>query len=395
LRPIPPIAREISQLLARTIDQGTKTRSAKQVAQEIQAAGGDLTAQPRNDYIEVSTTILSAKTDSGVAVLSDVLENASFPDAEVTLAKRNAADELRQSESEPSFLAARAMAKVLFGDHPYHVTAPTEESITASTPADLRRIYAQRFRPDQAVLVAVGDFENSQMLGLIKAKFGSWKAPGEAPLRASAAPSTTPPHAVFIVTRPGSVQTTLEFGALGPVRSDPDYEAAEVANAIYGGTFSSRLVGNIREDKGYTYSPRAFLRPYTEAGMAITRADVRNEVTGPSFNEMTYELNRLATTSPTDEELTKAKRFLVGIEAIQLQVRAAVADELAGVWVDGLPPEEIGINGQKIAAATTADVDRAARKYFPAAKAAIVAVGEEKVIRDALAPFAIPVQTVP
>jgi len=383
----------ISQLLAKTIDQGTKTRSARQVAQEIQAAGGDLTAQPRNDYIEVSTTILSAKKDSGVAVLSDVLQNASFPDAEVTLAKRNAADELRQSESEPSFLAARAMAKVLFADHPYHVTAPTQESITASTPADLRKIYAERFRPDQVVLVAVGDFESNQMLGLIKARFGSWKAPGEAPLRAPAAPSTTPAHSVFIVTRPGSVQTTLEFGAFGPLRSDPDYEAAAVANAIYGGTFSSRLVGNIREDKGYTYSPRSFLRPYREAGMAMTRADVRNEVTGPSFNEMTYELNRLATTSPTDEELTKAKRFLVGIEAIQLQVRAAVAGELAGIWVDGLPPEEIGIYGQKIAAATTADVDAAARKYFPAAKAAIVAVGEEKVIRDALAPFAIPVQT--
>ena len=241
----------------------------------------------------------------------------------------------------------------------------------------------------------MGDFENNQMLGLIKAKFGSWKPPGEAPVRASAAPSTTPSHSVFIVTRPGSVQTTLEFGAFGPLRGDPDYEAAELANAIYGGTFSSRLVGNIREDKGYTYSPIAFLRSYKEAGMAITRADVRNEVTGPSFNEMTYELNRLATTSPTDEELTKAKRFLVGMEAIQLQVRAAVAGELAGIWVDGLPPEEIGIYGQKIAAATTADVDAAARKYFPAAKAAIVAVGEEKVIRDALAPFAIPVQTMP
>src|SRR5579872_1255200 len=383
----------ISQLLAKTMGQGTKTRSAKQVAQELQGAGGDLTAQSRNDYIEVSTTILSTKKDNAVAVLSDVLQNASFPDAEVTLAKRNAADELRQRESEPSFLANRAMAKVLFGDHPYHVTAPTQESITASTPDDLRKIYAQRFRPDQAILVAVGDFENNQMLGLIKARFGSWKAPNEAPLAAPATPSTTAQHSVFIVTRPGSVQTTLEFGAFGPRRGDPDYEAAEVANAVYGGTFSSRLVANIREDKGYTYSPASFLRQYRESGMAITRADVRNEVTGPSFNEMTYELNRLATTSPTDEELSKAKRFLVGIEAIQLQVRAAVAGELAGIWVDGLPPEEIGVYGQKIAATNTADVDAAARKYFPAAKAAIVAVGEEKVIRDALAPFAIPLQT--
>ena len=218
-------------------------------------------------------------------------------------------------------------------------------------------------------------------------------APREAPLQPPAVPSATPQHAVFMVERPGSVQTTLELGAFGPLRGDPDYEAAEVANAIYGGTFSSRLVSNIREDKGYTYSPRAFLRAYREAGMAITRADVRNEVTGPSFNEITYEMNRLATTSPTDEELTKAKRFLVGIEAIRLQARAAVASELADIWGNGLPPEEIGIYGQKVASTTSIDVDAAARKYFPAARDAIVAVGEEKVIREALAPFAIPVQT--
>jgi zinc protease len=144
------------------------------------------------------------------------------------------------------------MAKVLFGDHPYHVTAPTQESISDSSSADLRQTYARRFRPDQALLVAVGDFENGQMLELIKARFGGWMAPREAPLQPPAIPSATPQHAVFMVERPGSVQTTLELGAFGPLRGDPDYEAAEVANAIYGGTFSSRLVSNIREDKGYT-----------------------------------------------------------------------------------------------------------------------------------------------
>jgi zinc protease len=117
-------------------------------------------------------------------------------------------------------------------------------------------------------------------------------------------------------------------------------------------------------------------------------------VTGASFNEIIYELNRLATTSPTDEELTKAKRFLVGIEAIRLQARAAVAGELGSIWVNGLPPEEMGIYGQKIAITTSADVNAAARKYFPAANAAVVAVGEEKIVRDAMAPFVIPVETV-
>ena len=385
----------ISDLLTNTVDQGTATRSAKQIAQDLQGAGGDLGANPSKDSITLSISFLSSKLDNGLTVFSEVARNASFPDNEVELAKRNAIDNLKQQESQPSFLASRAMARVLFGDSSYHVTAPTEESITASTPADLRKIYAERFRPDQALLVAVGDFENDKMLAVIKSRFDSWKAPASAPVPATAAISATPPHAVFIVPRPGSVQTTLQLGMLGPVRSDSDYEAAQVANAIYGGTFGSRLTTNIREDKGYTYSPFAAMRPYRAAGVLVTNADVRNEVTAPTLNEINYELNRLVTTSPTADELNQAKRFLVGIEAIRLQSRGAVANELAGQWINGLPPEEIGVYGRKVAATTTDDVNAAARKYFPAAKAAIIAVGEEKVIREAVAPFGIPVQPIP
>lgn len=385
----------ITELLSKTIDQGTKSRTAKQISQELQAAGGDLSVESSKDFIQVTTAVLSSKVDAGLTILSDILQNASFPDAEVALAKRNLADSLRERESEPSFLAARAMANILFKDHPYRVTAPTQESIAASTAADLRNTYALRVRPDQAVLVAVGDFDNDKMLGLAKAQFGGWKAPGGAALASTPRPRAAPPHAVFVVGRPGSVQTTLQLGTFGPLRSDPDFEAATVANAIYGGTFSSRLVSNIREDKGYTYSPGASLRTYRQAGVLITRADVRNEVTAPSLNEITYELNRLATTTPSDEELTKAKRFLVGIEAISLQARSAVAAELAKIWVDGLPPDEIGIYSQRIAATAPAEVDAAARKYFPASRCAIVAVGEEKVIREALAPFGLTIQTTP
>ena len=382
----------ISDLLTKTIDQGTATRTAKQIAQDLQGAGGDLTANPGKDSLIVSTSFLSSKSDKAITAFADVVRNAGFPDAEVTLAKRNAIDDLKQKESEPSFLASRAMGKVLFGNHPYHVTSPTEESITASAATDLRRIYAERFRPDQALLVAVGDFENERMLAVIKSRFDGWKAPATAPVPEPGVFAASPQHVVFIVPRPGSVQTTLQLGMFGPLRSDSDYEAALVANAIYGGTFGSRLTSNIREDKGYTYSPFASLQPYRAVGVLVTRADVRNEVTGPSFNEITYELNRLATTSPTPDELKQAERFLVGIEAIQLQSREAVANELARLWINGLPPEEIGAYGRKVASTTANDVNAAARKYFPAAKAAVVAVGEEKVIREAVTPFGIPVQ---
>jgi predicted Zn-dependent peptidase len=385
----------LSQLLGKAIDQGTKTLNAKQIAQQLQAAGGDLTASPGKDSILLSISVLSARQNDALTVLSDLVRNATFPDAEVTLAKRNAGDQLRQQESEPSFVAGRAMAKILFGDHPYHVTSATQESISASTPADLRKIYAERFRPDQALLVAVGDFESDKMLDAVKSRFGDWKAPSAPPVPVPAEPSVTPQHAIYVIPRPDSVQTTLELGAFGPLRSAEDYEAARVATAIYGGTFGSRLVRNIREDKGYTYSPFSVMRNYQAAGTLITQADVRNAVTAPSLNEILYELNRMVTTSPTTDELDTAKRFLVGIEAIQLQARSAVSDELGRLWVNGLQPDAIGTYGRKVAAITSQDVDTAAKKYFPAAKTAIIAVGEEKVVRDALSPFGLPLTTAP
>jgi predicted Zn-dependent peptidase len=383
----------ISQLLTSTIDQGTHTRSAKQIAQELQAAGGDLSSDVDKDSVQLSTVVLSSKLDAALGVLADILQNASFPEAEVTLAKRNLSGSLEQREAETSFLAERARDKVLFGDHPYHVTAPTQESVAASTPADLREVFQQRFRPDEAILVAVGDFQNDKMLLTVKSALGNWKAPATAPVSAPSGPPDAPEHAVFLVNRAGSVQTTLELVEFGPRRADPDFAAAQVANAIYGGSFSSRLTSNIREDKGYTYSPYAYLPAYQKAAEVVTHADVRNEVTGPSLNEIQYELNRLTTTSPTEEELSKAKHFLVGREALRMQARSSLAGRLATLWVAGLEPEEIGMYSQKVASAKVADVNAAARKYFPAYRTAIIAVGEEKVIRDAVAPLGIPVRT--
>ena len=241
-------------------------------------------------------------------------------------------------------------------------------------------------------MIAVGDFQNEKMLQLAKSALGGWKAPANAASRCPVSPPTEVEHVVFVVLRPGSVQTTLDLGGFGPLRGDADYEASQVANAIYGGSFSSRLTSNIREDKGYTYSPYSFLSPFQKSAEIISHADVRNEVTGPSLNEIEYELNRLATTSPTEEELSKAKHYLVGREALRMQDRASLAQRLATLWVDGLEPDQIGVFGRKVAETTVADVNAAARKYFTAYRTAIIAVGEEKVIRESVAPLGIPVR---
>jgi predicted Zn-dependent peptidase len=385
----------MAELLTSTVYQGTVARSAKQIAEELQAAGGDLSAEAGSESMLLNTSVLASKAEAALAVLADVARNATFPDNEVELAKRNAADHLEQQETDPDFLAVRALGKVLFGQHPYAVTSLTQDSIAKTTPQELRSEYARRFRPDQAILVVVGDFDAARMLASADSLLGKWAEPSTPPPPAVEKPSAVPPHAVFFVDRPDSVQTTLVIGSLGPTESSPDYAAAQVANAIYGGMFGSRLTLNIREDKGYTYSPDSHVVPRRTAGIFATWAAVRNEVTGATVNEINYELNRMTTTSPSEEELVHAQRYLVGNQAIDLQSQDAVGRSLARVWIFGLPPEELGRQSERIGKVTINDVNTAASRYFPAARQAIVAVGVEKVIKDQLAPFRLEVNAAP
>jgi len=377
----------MADLLAAAVSQGTKTRSARQIAEELQAAGGDLTATANADSMLLVTTVLNSKVDGALRVLGDVLQNAAFLDEEVEIARKTAISTLEASEAEPSFLATRALYRTLFGDHPYSITSPTRDSLAKTTAADLRTEFSQRFRPERTIFIAVGDFDEASLTAAIRANLGSWRANAAAPMPSVEKPAQSFARAVVYVPRAGSVQTALYFGTLGPNRADSDYAAARVANAIYGGMFGSRLITNIREDKGYTYSPGARLTALRETGVLVTRADVRNEVTGASYNEISYELNRMATTAPEKQELESAKRFLNGSLALQLQSRESVARALATLWISDLPPEELGEQSRKIESVTLEDVEKAARKYFPVSRMTVVAVGEENVIRERLAPF--------
>jgi zinc protease len=385
----------LSELLLATIDQGTTTRTARQIAEEMQGDGGDLNGTPGSESLVMGTSVLAAKSEDGFRVLADVVRNATFPDDEVELAKRNAADHLQQQEADPSFLAERALARVLFTGHPYAVTSLTQDSIAKSTPQELRSEYAQRFRPDQAILIVIGDFDPVRMEQQAQTLLGGWAAPGGAPVPAVAAPTMAPPHAVYYVDRPDSVQTTLALGCLGPREGSADYAAAQVANALFGGMFGSRLTVNIREDKGYTYTPGSYLVSRRTTGFFQTWAPVRNEVTGATLNEIDYELNRMATTTPSEGELLHAERYLVGNHAIDLQAQSSVAKSLARLWILGLPAEELGREDEQISNVTVKQVDEAASKYLPAARQSIVAVGVEKIIRDQFAPFALDVRPAP
>jgi zinc protease len=393
----PADARGISDLLAATVKLGTSSWNARQIAERSQAAGGDLKAVADTEDLTLSIEPLSEHVSDAIALLADLAAHASFPDSEVTLAKTNLLAGIQQNESDPSFLARRAFGRVHYGDHPYGVISPTSAMVEHATPESLRKLYAETFQPNQAVVVVVGAIDPPAVLAAIHSAFDSWSGAhaGAGSTLALSEPVAAAEKKVFFVPRPGSVQTALLIGAPAPIRTDPDYPAFEVANAIYGGMFGSRLTNNIREDKGYTYSPYSYLVIHQKAGAVITREDVRNAVTGPSYKETVFELNRIATLPVSDQELTSAKRYLLGSLGFRLQSRASLSLRLADLWVYGLDAQFIRKDADGVVSSTTAQVQQVSNRYLAPDKMTVVAVGEDKVVHEQFAPFNIPVVALP
>jgi len=383
----------IAELLADTLKEGTATRTSRRIAEELQSVGGEIAASAADDAIYVTVNGLASGAPTALAVLADVARAASFPAPEVELAKGNAVQGLLARESTPEFLAQKAFARAVFGNHPYHIVAPSKETLQAATPEALRREFARRFRPEGALLVVVGDVPVEAVSAAVSRSFGPWKGTGEGPSATPAAPAAGA-RKLLVAHRPGSVQSTIVVGRPTPTVTDPDYYPLLVGNTICAGSFTSRLVENIREDKGYTYSPGGSVQTMLEGGLLAVSADVRNEVTGGALLEIFYELDKMGSTLATDEEMSRAKRYQSGLYLLRNQIQGSVARTLASNWAKGLPPEALGEFVMKVNAVTPDQVRAVGRKVFTSATQTVVVVGDEPKIREELAPFGevVPVQ---
>lgn len=377
----------LSDMLASTVTLGTKTRTTTQIEEQIAAAGGEISGHADKDDIVVSTDVPSWKMQNGLAILADVAQNAAFPQDQVALAVRHAANTLRGQESNPRFLALRATQKVVFGANPYSVYAPTQAAIAKMDPDILRSSYAQRFQPGNALLIVVGDFDPAQMMEAVTQAFGGWSASQAPQLAAVPQPQPKVAPGIAVVDRPGSVQSAVVLARVAPTEHSPDYPAFTVANALYGGMFSARLNMDIREDKGYTYGAGSEYFTWARAGMLLSAASVRNAVTGATLNEFLYQLNRMATTDPRPDEVGQAQRHLIGSEALRMQSQQTMAAQLAALWSAGLTPADMARENQAFLHVTVNEVAAIGRKYFPAAKQSIVMVGDRKAIAAQTAPF--------
>ena len=376
----------VAQLAARVANEGTATRSSIEIKQELRSIGGALSIAVDNDATTLTATSLADFAPKLLDLLSDVARHPAYPQSEVALARTNMAQEIEEQRSRPDFLAQEEIDKALFGAHPYGFTVPSPAAITKATRQALKTFAATYYVPNNAILVVVGDFEAASMRTEVTRTFSSWR---RAPL--PPAPKLVLPvrakRQIYVIDRPGSVQSTIIIGAAAPPRRSPDYIPLRTTNMIYGGSFYSRLTRNIREAKGYTYSPYSTAHLRRAAGSFEAGASVRNEVTGPAILEMLYELDRMRVAPVTAEELESAKTYSIGGMELELEAQASLAGRISSIYVDELPRDFLQTFRDKVSSLTTADIQRNAARYFDTYRGAIVVVGDYKAIKDQIAPF--------
>jgi predicted Zn-dependent peptidase len=263
---------------------------------------------------------------------------------------------------------------------------PDEKSINALTRADLKAFVATYYVPNIAQLIVVGDFDPEKTFAEVEKAFGSWKS-GATPAEDNPPVPTREKRQIYFVNRPGSIQSAIFIGNVSIPRKDKDYFSLRTADTILGGSFYSRLTRNIREDKGYTYSPFSFSNTQAKTGSYLVGAFVRNEVTGPTLLEMFYELDRMRVLPVSAEELKAAKEYNNGNFSIELASQSGLAGRINTVYTYDLSKDFISDFRPKIDALTPADIEKAAAKYFDTYHAAIVIVGDWDKVKDQVTPF--------
>ncbi len=376
----------VAQLVARVLSEGTATRSSKQIKEELRAIGGDLSVNTDPDATTIASSALSDFTPRLFEIVSDVAQHASYPKKEVELAKTNFANEIEEQRSQPDFLGQEQMAKAIYGAHPYGFTVPDPKALPKVTAESLREFAAARYVPNNAVLIVVGDIEPGTAFAEARKAFGGWKRGAAQPAVSAVFPKREK-RTIYFIDRPGSVQSTIAIGAIAPPRKSPDYIALRTADTILGGAFYSRLTRNIRESKGYTYTPGSAAITRRYAGDVTTYAAVRNEVTGSAILEMLYEMDRMRVEPVTKEELDSAKTYSNGTMALELESQAGFAQRIRTLYTYDLPRDFLKTFTEKINALTPADIQNAAAKYFDTYHGAIVIVGDYKAVKSQVAPF--------
>jgi zinc protease len=382
----PPQLPGLTDLLAGLLPEGTQSRTSREIAEEVARMGASLSAGANSDYTIVGASALSQFNDRILDLMADVVLHPSFPENEVELAKQNTKESLRQQRAQPSFLASEMVSRVMFGDHPYSVVAPTPESIDRSSRDEFVRFHQSKFVPNSAVFIIVGDVRYDDVLRRLESLFSTW-ARGEDLVTNFPTPPMRTKRTAYVIDRHGSAQSNIIIANSGITRTNPDYFPLLLMHTVLGANASSRLFMNLREEKGYTYGAYTNLDARRTAGTFRATAEVRTPVTGDSLKEFFYELNRIRNERVSEKEISDAKSYLTGVFPIRLETQEGLTDQLVQIKMLRLPDEYLTLYRDRVQAVTLEEIQTVAQKYVKPDEAAVIVVGDGSAVLDQIRPY--------
>jgi zinc protease len=376
----------LAEMTATVVRTGTAKRVSRQVEEDLRRIGADLSSAAGMDTSAISFAGLSEFAEPLLGLVNELAREAAFPEPEFERERRQKLEEVKLERTQPGFLASERLRKVLFGAHPYAQVSPTEQQVAAYKREDLQTVYRESYTPGNGLLILVGDFDPQAMLKNIEKVFGAWT--GKKPeSRMAAAPANPRGRLVYLVHVPGAVQTQIIAGCHAITRKHPDWVKLGLTNSLYGGAFNSRLVMNIREDKGYTYSPRSGVSALRQHGYFSVSAAVRNDVVAASLTEIFYEMDKLRSLPVPPAELADAQNYLSGVFSMGLATQDGLLSQFSNVALNELPDDYLETYRQKVRALTPDDLLATARKYLDSANMQIVVVGDRSQIESQTALF--------
>jgi zinc protease len=381
----PPGHSGLASLAASLMDEGTATRTALEIADQMAFLGISLYTSAGFDVTSIGLHTPTAVLDSALALFADVALRPSFAQAELERLRAERLTLLTQLRDRPTAIADQAYSSLVFGEeHPYgRPTVGTEQSIRAISRSDIQRFYQTYFRPNNATLIVVGDVRPDDVVSRISALFGTWERRAVPAVQYGRQANRSGGTTVYLIDKPGAAQSSVRIGGIGVARSTEDYFALLVTNTILGGSFTSRLMQNLRETHGYTYGARSRFDMRTQPGPFTASAEIVAAKTDSALIEFMKELRGIGDTVP-QQELEKAKRFL------QLQLPGAfettldISRQLVPLAIHGLPLDYYNAYVQRIEAVTQADIQRVARRYIDPANVAIVIVGDRALVEESV-----------
>ncbi len=379
----------LAAMTAALLDDGTAQRSALEFAEAVDFLGASLTASAADEQTLVSLLTLSKHLDSALTLMGEMVTQPAFRPEEVERERKSRLQSLKQQRDLPAVVAGQLFNRMVYGgQHPYGRPLPgTIASVESIAVDDLRGFYERYYRPNNGVLIVVGDVDPKTLLPGLEHAFGSWKAQ-PVPADAGGAPPRPPDRgvAVYLVDKPGAAQSEIRIGHAGTARTtSPDYYALLVMNTVLGGLFTSRINLNLRERRGYTYGARSAWSFRRGDGPFVASAGVFTAKSDSAITEFLRELGDIRGPRPASvEEVELAKNALVRSHPRRLETNDGVAGVLAELALFGLPESEISELNTRVAAVTPDEATRVAEKYISPENFSVVVVGDLAKIRPGI-----------